>query len=173
VFSQTFHTTAANEGQTLTTPDFDIPGKGGNLRITARSQVYNNWVELALSLVGPEDMTYSATPSIEYYAGEDSDGPWTEGAQYADVTFRSVPGGSYRLLIEPYAGGYRANPSNPASRPTTNDVAFSVTVTRHVPDMWSFWLAFLLIAAWPSYRLVTAPWRHDSPPPMASLKAPE
>jgi hypothetical protein len=173
VFSQTFHTTAANEGRTLTTADFDIPGTGGNLRITARSSVYNDWVELPLSLVGPGDVTYAATPSIEYYYGTDSDGAWSEGAQYSQVTFRSVPGGTYRLLIEPYAGGYHANPSNPASRPTTKDVAFSVTVTRHVPDMWSFWLALLLIAAYPSYRLVSAPWRHAAAPRMASLKAPE
>jgi hypothetical protein len=173
VLSQTFHTTAANEGQTLTSAEFDIPGKGGNVWITARSQVYNNWVELTLALVGPGNVTYSATRSIEYYAGEDSDGAWSEGAQYADVTFKSVPGGSYRLLIEPYAGGYRANPSNPAARPTTNDVAFSVTVTRHVPDMWSFWLAFLLVAAYPSYCLVTTLWQRVPPPRTAPPRAPE
>jgi hypothetical protein len=115
-------------------------------------------------------VTYNATPSIEYYAGEDSDGEWSEGAQSADVTFKSVPGGSYRLLIEPYAGGYHSNPGS-LSRPTTNDVAFSVTVIRHVPDMWSFWLAFLLIAAYPAYRLVIARWRHVPPPRVAPLKA--
>jgi hypothetical protein len=173
VFSRTFHTTAANEGQTLTTDPFDIPGTGGNLLITARSRVNNNWVELPLSLVGPGDVTYAATPSIEYYSGVDEDGSWSEGAQYAEVTFKSVPGGSYRLLIEPYAGGYRSNPSDPASRPTTSDVAFSVTVTRHVPDMWSFWLAFLVLAAYPLYRLVTSPWRHVPPSRLASAKVPE
>src|ERR1700722_15868478 len=174
VFSRMFHTTAANEGQTLTAGPFDIPGNSGNLRITSWSRVSNNWVELQLALVGPGDVTYSASPSIEYYSGQDSDGPWSEGSQYAEVTFKSVPGGAYRLLIEPSAGGYHVNSSDPNSAPTTTDVAFSVTVTRHVPDMWSFWLAFLVLAAYPSWRLVAGLFRHAPPPPRASsAKAPE
>jgi hypothetical protein len=168
VFSQTFHTTAKDEGQTLTTADFEIPGKGGNLRIVAASRVYNNWVELPLTLVGPGDISFSAKPSIEYYTGEDDDGTWSEGAQYAEMTLASVPGGSYRLLIEPWAGAYRTDPANSRSRPTTDDVAFSVTVTRHVPDMWSFWLALVLLAAYPAWRLVAGRWSRPPPPRVAS-----
>ena len=50
-------------------------------------------VELDLSLVGPGDTVFHAAPSIEYYYGVDSDGNWSEGSQYASVTFASVPGG--------------------------------------------------------------------------------
>jgi hypothetical protein len=154
VFTQTFHTTTLDKGRTLTTDPFVIPGKGGNLRITARSPVLNNWVELGLALVGPGDITFNAAPSIEYYEGTDSDGVWTEGAQSASATFAAVPGGSYRLLIEPYAGAYTPNPARQTSPGGDDDVDFSVTVTRHVPSWGNFWVALLLLVAYPVYRIL-------------------
>jgi hypothetical protein len=155
LFTQTFHTTAADKGHTLTTDPFVIPEKGGNLRITAGSLVLNDWVQLGISLVGPGDLTFNAAPSIEYYEGVDSDGSWTEGSRSTDVTFASVPGGSYRLLIEPYAGAY-----TPLS---DTDVAFTVTVTRHVPSGWNFWLALLLLLAYPLYRTLADRGLRDPP----------
>jgi hypothetical protein len=152
VFWRTFHTTSADEGRTLTTEVFNIPGKGGNLRIDAQSPVYNNWVELGVSLVGPNDITFNATPSISYYYGQDSDGSWSEGSQSTDVTFRSVPGGDYRMLIEPYAGGYRVNPDNPNALKTNTPVDFTVIVTRHVASWGNFWIALLLLIPYPIFR---------------------
>jgi Domain of unknown function (DUF4178) len=155
LFTQTFHTTAADKGHILTTTPFVIPEKRGNLRITATSPVLNNWVQLGLSLAGPGDVTFNAAPSIEYYEGVDSDGAWSEGAQSADVTFAAVPGGSYRLLIEPYAGAYAPDPTRePSPWASDGDVEFSVTVTRHVPSGWNFWLALLLLVSYPIYRIL-------------------
>jgi Domain of unknown function (DUF4178) len=155
LFTQTFHTTAADKGHPLTTDPFVIPDKGGNLRITATSPVDNNWVQLGLSLVGPGDVTFNAAPSIEYYEGADSDGSWSEGSQSASVTFAAVPGGSYRLLIEPYAGAYTPDPGHRTfSWAAGDDVEFSVTVIRHVPNWWNFWLALLLLVPYPVYRIL-------------------
>ena len=152
VYWQTFHTTSANEGRTLTTEAFNIPGDAGNLRITAQAAVYNNWVELGVSLVGPDDITFNATPSIEYYYGQDSDGSWSEGSQSTSVTFRSVPGGEYRMLVEPYAGAYRVNPNNPNALKTNTPVDFTIIVTRHVPSWGNFWIALLLLIPYPLFR---------------------
>jgi hypothetical protein len=165
VFNQYFHTTSADKGRTISTDDFVVPEKGGNLRITARSAVNNNWMEPDIALVGPGDVVFNATPSIEYYTGTDSDGDWSEGAQYAEVTFASVPGGTYRLLIEPYAGAYATNPSRPAWAPSRDSVDFSITVTRHVPSGWNFFFALLLLVPYPIYRFF-ADWgpRHASSP---------
>jgi hypothetical protein len=152
VFSRQFHTAAADQGNTLTTEPFVIPARGGNLRVTASSKVWNNWVELTMSLVGPDNLTFYAAPSIEYYYGEDSDGSWSEGSQSAAVDFASVPGGTYRLLIEPYAGTYATDLARqPSGRPYSN-VDFTVTITRHVPSSWNFVLALLLLLPYPIYR---------------------
>jgi hypothetical protein len=153
VFTRTFHTTAADQGRTLTTDAFQVPGTGGNLLVTASSQVRNNWVELDLSLVGPNDITFFAAPSIEYYYGEDSDGPWSEGAQSTDVSFAAVPGGSYRVLIDPYAGVYETDLARQqAAGRALTPVDFTVTVTRHVPSWPNFMFALLLLVPYPIFR---------------------
>jgi len=177
VFGQTFHTTSADEGRTLTTEAFTVPATGGNLRITAQAPVFNNWIELGVSLVGPDDITFNATPSIEYYYGQDSDGSWSEGSQSTSVTFRSVPGGDYRLLIEPYAGAYRANPENPNAWKPNTPVDFTVTVTRHVPSWGNFWIALLLLIPYPIFRYFfpstpPAPKPDASPWPASTWKPP-
>ena len=172
VFNQSFHTTTADKGRTLATDSFEIPEKGGNLRITARSDVYNNWVEPDIALVGPGDTVFYATPSIEYYYGTDSDGNWSEGKQYAEITFASVPGGTYRLLIEPYAGAYATDSARAKWRPSGDNVDFSVTVTRHVPSGWNFFFALLLLAPYPIYRIVVDRALRVSSSHPAYLKAP-
>jgi hypothetical protein len=175
VFGRTFHTTSADEGRTLTTEAFTVPATGGNLRITAQAPVFNNWIELGVSLVGPDDITFNATPSIEYYYGQDSDGSWSEGSQSTSVTFRSVPGGDYRMLIEPYAGAYRVNPENPNAWKTNTPVDFTVIVTRHVPSWGNFWIALLLLIPYPLFRYFfpsapPAPKPDVSPRPASTWK---
>jgi len=148
VFSRSFHAVKADEGHTVVSDPFIIPGKGGNLRISGQSPVSNDWVELSTTLSGPNNTAYSATLPIEYYDGNDSDGAWSEGSRSANVTFRSVPGGEYRLLIEPYAGVFK----NAVTRFGPPAVDYTVTVTRHVTTWAEFLLALVLLLAYPITR---------------------
>jgi len=106
--------------------------------------------------VGPNDQTFETTPSIEYYSGYDEDGSWTEGSRDASVRFASVPGGTWRLLIEPYAGVYDQSGANP--------VDFTVTLTRHVASWWLFWVALLVLLPWPLWQFFFGRDTAYSPP---------
>ena len=153
VLEQAFQATAADRGHPFSTGDFTVPGAGGNLRIEARSPVRNAWVEFGLSLVNlSSQRTFDSAVTVEEYDGVDSDGSWSEGGQSAGITFGSVPGGSYRLLIDTDALAY--------TKPSDTDAAtvpFTIAIRRHVPSSGFFWLAVVLLVAYPAWR-VLADW---------------
>jgi len=188
VFDQRFTVKASERGRPIATDPFTIPDPGGNLRIDMSSPVNNNWLELAISLAPqPSGPPITARETIEYYSGYDSDGSWTEGSQDTHVTFTNVPGGLYRMLIEPDAGVLRDAPSRsqgvnfnaiiaqaqraggqtpsvPTAAPPTPPepaVTFTVTVRRHVPAAEFFWIALLLLLPYPAWRLF---FRRGTPP---------
>ncbi len=166
VFQQAFTTGAADRGRTLATEPFTVPDASGNLQIQVHAPVQDDWFEVGLALVRqPDDLTFTARPTIEYYSGSDSDGSWEEGSQSARVVFTNVPGGSYRLLLDTDAGAYARQPSAnliasmrqaknlPPDAPDPTLISFDVTVRRHVPAQEFFWIALALLAPYPLYRL--------------------
>ncbi|NOW48078.1 putative small secreted protein [Novosphingobium sp. SG751A] len=67
----------------------------------AASNFTNRWVDLDYLLVNrATQATIPASATIEYYAGRDSDGYWSEGSHETSTRFAGVPAGDYDLLVE-------------------------------------------------------------------------
>lgn len=67
----------------------------------AASDFTNRWVDLDYLLVNrATQATIPASATIEYYAGRDSDGDWSEGSHHTSTRFSQVPAGDYDLLVE-------------------------------------------------------------------------
>jgi len=61
----------------------------------------NRWVDLDYLLVNrATQAAIPASATIEYYAGRDSDGDWSEGSHATETRFSGVPAGDYDLMIE-------------------------------------------------------------------------
>ena len=167
VYSHAYRLTAADRSRPIASPAFTVPDRGGNLRIDLNAPVQNNWASFNLSLVGEGGTpTFDASSEIEYYTGYDSDGSWEEGSQAAQIMFRSIPGGVYRLIVEADAGVLAGSVGGgsstdailgrlqAAAAPDAPSLSFTVTVRRHVPAPEFFWLSLLLIVPYPIYRLL-------------------
>ncbi len=151
LFTQSFSVAAADKARPVTTQSFTVPDARGDLQIEAASAVSNSWVELGVTLV--DEAANRSFPShilVEYYYGTDSDGAWDEGARQGAALFANVPPGSYRLVIEYDAGAF----ANPHPAP----VGFTLTVRRHVRSAATFYLACVLLLAYPAWRLAMD-WR--------------
>ncbi len=140
VYSQSFRTTGVDKGRTYASAPFVLSG-GGNVLVGVSSPVENNWFELEMSLVNEQaDESFNLLQGVEYYYGRDSDGAWAEGGRYSDTIISSVPDGTYRLVMTPDAGAYGLLAAT---------VDYTVTVRRNVAAMSNFWVAFVLILAYP------------------------
>jgi hypothetical protein len=140
VFHGNIQATPSNRGQAMLALPIEIPGNIGNVEVSARSPVSNDWVELNISLVN--DATQESEDlllPIEYYFGSDSDGPWSEGSQSNSAVMSSVPGGSYHLLVEPDASAFTNNRS----------INVELSIVRDVTIWSSFWAALLMLIAYP------------------------
>ena len=90
--------------QTFVTPHFELTGAGNRLAIEAKAAVDNSWLDLDIDLVNARtNEIFPAPVEISYYRGQDSDGPWSEGSQTAEVELPAVPEGEYFLTVEPSA----------------------------------------------------------------------
>jgi hypothetical protein len=82
------------------TPEFDL-GRGQNVQLHASAPVYNSWTWVGGDLlnVNSGEIDNFELP-VEYYAGVDSDGSWTEGSQEKFVYMSSPGKGRYALRFE-------------------------------------------------------------------------
>jgi hypothetical protein len=109
-------------------------------------------MELGLSLVNEQtNQEYAITQVVEYYYGYDAGESWSEGKQYAETFISKIPSGNYRLLIDADAGAFQKN----------QPVTFSLDVKRDVPSWSNFWIALLLLIAYPLFALLRR-WRFES-----------
>ncbi len=121
-------------GTPFVTPRFTLDGATANVAIDLRSNVDQEWLTAALTLVNEATgETWPLTRTSSYYSGVDSDGSWSEGSRSSGTTIGGVPGGPYVLRVEP-AGQPRPGRS----------ISYSLTVTRDVPAAWPY-LAVLLV----------------------------
>ncbi|HTN44717.1 MAG TPA: DUF4178 domain-containing protein [Flavipsychrobacter sp.] len=95
IATATFHKQVTNS--------FDIQGPA-NLDIELSVPVYNEWIEVPVTLVndGNGD-TYESSKAIEYYHGYQDGESWSEGSINETMVFNSIPSGKYHLNIEAYA----------------------------------------------------------------------
>jgi hypothetical protein len=142
LFERTVDAGPGDKGLAVISEPITIPGKSGNVEISALSPVSNNWVELGVSLENPAtDDDYETNLSVEYYFGRDSDGSWTEGGQSTRTVLSGVDGGDYQLMVEPDAGVFAQG--LPAS--------FTLRVRRNVPVWSNFFVALMLMLVYPMF----------------------
>jgi hypothetical protein len=145
IYERTVRAEPGDRGQPVIADPIEVPGDSGNLEILAYAPVSNDWVELNVSLVNAATSeSDDLTEAIEYYYGWDSDGRWREGGQTTSSLLSAVKGGKYRLLVEPYAGAFQRY----------QPVDITVQVIRNVPVWSNFWVAMLLLFAYPLYVLI-------------------
>lgn len=142
VLQQQFSITAPELGKPVILGPFTLNGTQENVALFVTSPVNNNWFELDADLVNTQNQdTYSFTTTVEYYYGYDSDGSWSEGGQSQSAILSSVPGGTYQLVITPNSGLLGPN-------------SYGIALKRDVPVWSNFFLAFLLLAAFPLFLLL-------------------
>ena len=137
-----FTVAAGATDKTIATQPFLLASGIANVEVETETAFQNHWLELGLSLVSESaDQSYNGSQVVEYYSGSDSDGTWSEGTQRETTLIPSIPGGQYRLLIDPDSDLLRAN--QPA--------AFTVTVRRDVPSWINYLVAVLVATLYPVY----------------------
>ncbi len=178
VFSGSFdHRRGGDANRVQTSEPFELAGGPGRVEITADApNLSNAWVAIDVSLV--EEGTgkrYDADIDLEFYSGRDEDGPWTEGSRSGSASLGSVPPGRYRLAIETASdpapgspgatpGGASAGTGSPSAwggafadlAAQANVIPFNVRVERGGVFWGNFWLALLVLVAYPLWQRVRA-----------------
>lgn len=143
LYEQELHVSSLSKGQSLVSEVIDMPGHTtANIEIASQAPLNNNWVELDISLVDASTQrSYDVVQPIEFYSGQDSDGYWSEGSRAASAMVSAVPAGKYQLLVEANTGVYQP-------------MDVHLRVTRDVPMWANFWIAALLLMAYPFYMIM-------------------
>lgn len=106
----------------------------GTVEIRLHTTLRNAWLGFDLALVDVATGTaYNVAEEVSFYAGADSDGPWTEGSQQGRVLLPRMPAGEYYLRVEP------------ESDPTTGPVDYRLEVRRDVPSLVPYVVALVLL----------------------------
>ena len=79
----------------------ELPARYSLNELTARAALDNSWVELNSTLVDTTtEESYDFTNAFSFYSGRDSDGYWSEGGNRDTSLVRSIPAGTYNLVVE-------------------------------------------------------------------------
>ena len=148
-------TAAEATGSVVFSPIFALDG-GRNVAFDLSADIRNNWLYVAIDLINDDTGTVTSfDESIEYYAGSDSDGAWTEGSTHADEVLGAVAAGNYLLRVEAQHGA-------------TDDVALSVTVRQGVFRWLWFWIGLGVLATafglvgWNAYAFHRKRWSNST-----------
>lgn len=143
VFESKYYFTPGSAEPSFVTPIFDMPGGEKNVQVEIKTDLENDWAFFGFALINDQTGTaYDFGKEVSYYHGSDSDGSWSEGERGDKVTIGAVPGGKYYLRVEPDMEMAASSPVFGGKR-----VNYQVTVTRDIPVVWPYFLAwpFLLI----------------------------
>ena len=122
-----------NTESALVTTAFPIR-EPGTVEIAVNANLRNAWLHFDLALINTDSGTaWNVGRELSFYAGSDSDGPWTEGSQLGRVLLPRVPAGEYYVRVEP--------DGDTAGQPVT----YAINVRRDVPSLLPYALAFLLL----------------------------
>lgn len=160
VFEQSYIFDTSSTGESsFVTPVFKLTGRTSNVQFDTYAGVQNQWIYLNYALINQDTgKAYDFGREVSYYAGYDSDGHWTEGGKQDTVVIPSVPSGNYYLRIEP------------ESDRGLGSIAYSVTVTRDVPVLLLYLLAFIglllpaLLISWRTINFEQMRWAESDHP---------
>ena len=140
---------------------FELTGHPATVEVKTSAPVDNHWIYLNYALINQDTgQAWDFGREVSYYHGYDSDGSWSEGKQTDAVVIPSVPPGHYYLRIEPEAD------------PLLPGLAYSVDVTRDVPVLGIYGIAFLalllpvVIISFRAYTFERSRWSESDHPPM-------
>lgn len=131
-----FDVTTESSDRTHVSHPFVLQQESANVCLESLAVLNNSWAELSATLVNESTLERrNLLQGMEYYSGFEGGEHWSEGDTKASNCFSAVPGGKYRLVLEPDAGDFQLG------RPGKQ--TFSVRVLRDTP-IWSNWFALLL-----------------------------
>lgn len=94
-------------GRTLSTAQmpatiaFEVGRPDRLMRIDFKGNAYNSWGFLAVELEDPDgEVLFESGRTVEYYAGRDKDGNWSEGSNRASLAFFPPVAGTYQLTVD-------------------------------------------------------------------------
>jgi hypothetical protein len=115
--------------------EFRLDG-GHNVAVDLTSSLRNNWMYAAVDLINKDTGgVVSFDANLEYYAGFDDEGSWSEGSSHADQVLGPVEAGTYQVRVEGQHGG-------------TDDVLLTVALRQGV-FRWTWFAVFLGVLAIP------------------------
>ncbi len=140
---------------------FELTGHAATVEVKTSAPVDNRWIYLNYALINQDTgQAWDFGREVSYYHGYDSDGSWSEGKRIDTVVIPSVPRGHYYLRIEPEAD------------PLLPGLLYSVDVTRDVPVLGIYGIAFLalllpvVIISFRAYTFERSRWSESDHPPM-------
>ena len=113
---------------------FTLDGHTSNLKVNVSAGFQNAWAYFGMALINADtDEALDFGKEVSWYYGSDSDGPWSEGSNYAHVYLPSIHPGRYYLRIEPETDA------------TTPPFNYAIEVYQDVPRFWYLLFALLLL----------------------------
>lgn len=151
--------TRAGQEASFVTPVFELHGRTSDVEVKTTANVSNQWIYLNYALINEDTgQAFDFGREVSYYYGHDSDGNWTEGSSHDSVLVPSVPSGRYYLRIEP------------ESEAGSGAISYSVEVTRDVPVMGLYLVAFMalllpaLLVSWRIFNFEQMRWSESDHP---------
>ncbi|WP_411281133.1 DUF4178 domain-containing protein [Gemmatimonas sp.] len=164
VFERAFTFSRAPETPASVTDAFELAGRTSNVAIDLESDLDNDWLFLALSLINESTgETREVTRQLSYYHGSDSDGSWTEGNRRESLRIASVPGGRYFLRVQAEGG-----------EPAKSSASYTVRIRRDAPHYGFYGIAVLallvpvVLSIFPSASFESRRWAESDHAPTAS-----
>lgn len=120
------------------TPEFRLPEETRRLEIIHDTNLYNNWVNVNMTLVNKDTgESWQTNREISHYEGVDGGESWTEGSREDEIIFDNLPPGTYILAEEAEI--------DPSSRPVTS----KLKINRAGPRWSSLLIELLVLALFP------------------------
>jgi hypothetical protein len=92
----------AADGAMVISEPFSLSGRTSNVMVEISTNAANSWVYFTVTLVNEETgVAKTFGREVGLYSGRDSDGAWSEGANWDRAYLPSVVSGSYVLMVEP------------------------------------------------------------------------
>jgi len=140
VFQQDFNISDSLNKKEIFSKSFDLKHGLSNAEVKLSTNVSNNWMYCAVTLVNEKtgDL-YNVDLEAEYYFGYEGGENWSEGSNWVSKVVSSVPEGRYYLIIY-------------SEKPTSMKNAYiTVSVTRDVYIFSNGLIVLILLLAYPVF----------------------
>jgi hypothetical protein len=159
VFREFYRFSPSSTEASFVTSEFELKGRTADVEIRTDADVSNQWIYLNYALIDEDTgQAYDFGREVSYYTGVDSDGGWQEGSRHDRVVLPSIPPGRYYLRVEPEGDA------------NLGSIGYTVTVTRDVPVLgiyflaWSIILLPALLISWRTYNFEQMRWAESGHP---------